>query len=178
MVEQLAPVLTPTDAAVIARSLGDPERFREIFERHHRPVWRFLAARLGATLADDVCADTFATAFAVRDRYDTTRPDARPWLFGIAVNHAHRHRRRERLLLERRAAAERPTSSASLPLDPRSALARALVRLDARDREPLLLRALADLSHAEIAEALGVPEGTIRSRLNRARRQLKEAMDE
>ena len=56
-------------------------------------------------------------------------------------------------------------------------MAAALHSLEERDRETLLLYALADLSYAEIAEALGMPEGTVRSRLNRARRIVKEAIE-
>ena len=65
-------------------------------------------------------------------------------------------------------------SGPTIGLDPRGELAQGLLALDERDREPLLLLALADLSYTQIAVALGIPEGTVRSRINRARRQLKE----
>jgi RNA polymerase sigma factor (sigma-70 family) len=168
-----------SDAELLAASLDDPESFRALFERHYRTVWSFLAWRFGRAAADDVCAETFATAFAERGRYDQNRPDARPWLLGIAVNHGRRHVRRERKKLERLATTVSSTPSGpSVGLDPRGKLAKGLLALDGRDSEPLLLLALADLSYTQIAEALGIPEGTVRSRINRARSQLKEAMQE
>ena len=176
-----APVLpvTPTDAELLAASLEHPESFRVLFERHYQPVWRFLAWRFGGAAAEDACAETFATAFAERGRYDLGRADARPWLLGIATNHGRRHARRERGRLKRLAGTVSRTSSApTVGLDLRGELARGLLALDERDREPLLLLALADLSYAQIAVALDIPEGTVRSRINRARRQLKEVVQQ
>jgi RNA polymerase sigma factor (sigma-70 family) len=174
-----APVsrVAPTDAELLAASLEHPESFRTLFERHYQPVWRFLAWRFGGAAAEDACAETFATAFAERGRYDRSHADARPWLLGIAVNHGRRHARRERRGLEQLAGTvSRTPSGPTVGLDPRGELARGLLALDGRDREPLLLLALADLSYTQIAVALGIPEGTVRSRINRARRQLKEAI--
>jgi RNA polymerase sigma-70 factor (ECF subfamily) len=169
----------PTDAELLAASLEHPESFRTLFERHYQPVWRFLAWRFGAAAAEDACAETFATAFAERGRYDSSHADARPWLLGIAVNHGRRHARRERRRLEQlEDTVSRSHSGPTVGLDPRGELARGLLALDRRDREPLLLLALADLSYTQIAVALGIPEGTVRSRINRARRQLKEAIQE
>lgn len=168
-----------SDAELLATSLEDPESFRALFERHYRAVWSFLAWRFGGTAADDVCAETFATAFAERRRYDHSRPDARPWLLGIAINHGRRHARRELRKLERLAATVfLAPSGPSVNLDPRGKLAGGLLALDGRDREPLLLLALADFSYNQIAAVLGIPEGTVRSRINRARNQLKEAIQE
>jgi RNA polymerase sigma-70 factor (ECF subfamily) len=167
-----------SDGLVIRDSATQPALFQEIFMRHHRAVWQFLARRYDGSLAEEITAATFAEAFVARIRFDSTRTDARPWLMGIAVNLARAHRRREQAQL-RLAARGRGEGSDDVPgraLDRRSAVARALVSLEERDRETLLLYALADLSYAEIAEALAVPEGTVRSRLNRARRIVKEAI--
>lgn len=176
-----APVarVIPTDAELLAASLEHPESFRVLFERHYQPVWRFLAWRFGGAAAEDACAETFATAFAERGRYDLSHSDARPWLLGIATNHGRRHARRERGRLKQLASTVSRTSSApTVGLDLRGELARGLLALDERDREPLLLLALADLSYAQIAVALEIPEGTVRSRINRARRQLKEVVQQ
>ena len=179
MVENGTAVNNPTDAELLASSAEDTEAFRAFFERHYRPVWSFLAWRFGESAADDACAETFATAFRNRERYDHGVADARPWLLGIAVNHARHHARRERKRLGRLACTLSSASAdPSGDLDPRGRLAAGLLALDERDREPLLLLALADLSYAQIGEALGIPEGTVRSRINRARRQLKEAIQE
>jgi RNA polymerase sigma-70 factor (ECF subfamily) len=168
-----------SDGIVIRHSANQPALFREIFVRHHRAVWRFLARRYDGSLAEEITAATFAEAFVARTRFDSARADARPWLMGIAVNLARAHRRREhaQLQLAARGRGEGSEDVAGRALDRRSALATALVSLEERDREALLLYALADLSYAEIAEASGVPEGTVRSRLNRARRIVKEAIE-
>ena len=160
-----------------AASAGDPDAFRLVFDRHHRSVWRFLATRYGREPADDLAAETFARAFAARGRFDTRRADVRPWLFGIALNVGRAHHRLERTQLE--LARYRGGTTIELdtsPLDARGSIAKALLNLEERDREALLLFALADLTYGEIAEATGVPEGTVRSRLNRARRLIKEAL--
>jgi len=168
-----------SDGLVIRDSADEPALFREIFVRHHRAVWRFLARRYDGHLAEEITAATFAEAFGARGRFDPERADARPWLMGIAVNLARAHRRREhaQLQLAARGRREGSTDVPGRTLDRRSALATALLSLSERDRETLLLYALADLSYAEIAEAVGVPEGTVRSRLNRARRIVKEAIE-
>lgn len=166
------------DARLIARSLGDPDAFRPVFDRHWTRVRRYAAARVGDA-ADDVASETFVTAFACRGRYDLARPDAAPWLLGIATNHIRRLRRAERKRLRALAAAVAASAPLQMvePAPPRDgALAQALLRLDRRDRDVLALFALADLSYAEIAAALSIPEGTVRSRLNRARRIVKEVL--
>jgi RNA polymerase sigma-70 factor (ECF subfamily) len=168
-----------SDGLVISDSASEPALFREIFVRHHRAVWQFLARRYDGSLAEEITAATFAEAFGARARFDPSRADARPWLMGIAVNLARAHRRRElaQLRLSARGRGEGSEDIAGRALDRRSALAAALLSLEEGDRETLLLYALADLSYAEIADALGVPEGTVRSRLNRARRIVKEAIE-
>jgi RNA polymerase sigma factor (sigma-70 family) len=179
MVENAAAMDIPTDAKLLASSAEDPEAFRVFFERHYQAVWGFLAWRFGDSAADDACAETFATAFRNRERFDHGATGARPWLLGIAVNHARHHARRERKRLGRLASTlSSAPAGPSVDIDPRGRLAAGLLALDERDREPLLLLALADLSYTQIGEALGIPEGTVRSRINRARRQLKEAIQE
>src|SRR5450759_986183 len=82
-----------SDAQVIAASRVEPRVFAAVFDRHYDAVHRYLARRVGSDLADDLAADTFTTAFDARRRYDTTHPDARPWLFGIATNILRHHHR-------------------------------------------------------------------------------------
>jgi RNA polymerase sigma-70 factor (ECF subfamily) len=165
-----------TDAEAIRRSLEQPEAFVAVFERHHGAVHRHLRRVVGEGLADELAAEAFARAFRARARFEPHHDSARPWLFGIAANLLREHRRAEvrRLrALERLAgAAPREAAPEAASLDP--ALAAALRRLAPRDREALLLHAWAELSYEEVAEALGVPVGTVRSRLHRARRLLRE----
>ena len=73
-----------TDAAIIARSVHEPECFAAVFDRYYPQIHGYLARRLGPGPADDLASETFLLAFAGRDRYDVGYPDARPWLYGIA----------------------------------------------------------------------------------------------
>ena len=173
------------DAAVIERSLRDPDRFAEIFDRHYAEIHGFASRRLGAGLADDVAAETFLIAFDRRRRYDLSHPSARPWLYGIASNLIARHHRaemRQYRALARAGVAEAVDGHAELvdgqvdAAAQRAALAAALVEIAERDREVLLLVAWAQLSCEEAARALGIPAATARSRLHRARRKTRAAL--
>ncbi|WP_164420350.1 RNA polymerase sigma factor [Streptomyces salinarius] len=178
-----------SDASVIARSRDEPEAFAALFDRHADAVHRYVARRLGGEVADDLVAETFTTAFQQRHRYDPARGaghDARPWLFGIATNLVGRHRRAEARRFK--AMARVPAlADHDEPLADRAAdrvvaravrreLAAALAALPARHRDVLLLVAWGDLGYGEAAQALGIPVGTVRSRLHRARSKLREAL--
>jgi RNA polymerase sigma factor (sigma-70 family) len=178
---------TLTDAEVIAACAVDPERFREIFERHYVAILAYLRRRIGTDLADDLAVDTFVVAFHRSNDFDLAHESARPWLFGIATNLLRHHRRTERRQLLAYARAGRdPTATVDPGLDAvdrrldgmavAPILAEALAGLPARYRDVLLLFAWGDLSHEEIAAAIGVPVGTVRSRLSRARRRIRELL--
>ncbi|GAA2296463.1 RNA polymerase sigma factor [Actinomadura luteofluorescens] len=182
--ESDVPPGTVTDAAVLRESLRQPERFADLFERHGDEIHRYVARRLGPDMAEDVVAETFLTAFRKRARYDLGRADARPWLYGIATHALREHRRAEarRNRALARAAPDRPEESFDERSTARVAagrlrpeLAAALARLSAADRDLLLLIAWAELSYDEAAQALGVPIGTIKSRLHRIRKKLHRA---
>jgi RNA polymerase sigma factor (sigma-70 family) len=177
--------MEPNDGAVIAESLTEPTRFATIFDRHYDAVYGFVARRVGAALAADLAAETFARAFASRRRY---RPgvssSARPWLLGIAVNLLRHHHRTEarRLRAYARTGVD-PVLDATPDVERRvdaeavgPRLAEALAELRPAERDVLLLFAWADLSYAEIAEALGLEVGTVRSRLSRARNRVRELL--
>ncbi|MER5514747.1 RNA polymerase sigma factor [Streptomyces sp. NPDC002763] len=175
-----------SDARVIARSREEPEQFAVLFDRYADAVHRYAARRLGPEAAEDLMAETFITAFQRRHTYDLARADARPWLFGIATNLVGRHRRAEarrfralsRLpepVVHEEPVADRAVARAGAT-GVRRELAAALGGLSARHRDVVLLVAWADLDYEEAAEALGVPVGTIRSRLHRARGRLREAL--
>jgi RNA polymerase sigma factor (sigma-70 family) len=168
------------DAAVIEQSWHEPETFAELYDRYAAPIHRYVTRRLGDGPADDVVAETFLAAFRMRRRYDLSRSDARPWLYMIG-----KHRRAEVRML--RALARTGTDPAAeghadrvdnqvSAASAQRALAAALAGLAAGDREVLLLIAWADLSYDEAAVALEIPVGTVRSRLNRARRKTREAL--
>jgi RNA polymerase sigma-70 factor (ECF subfamily) len=174
-----------TDAEAIADSLEDGASFGLVFERHHRRVWRYVAARAGADVADEVAAQTFEVAFDQRDRYRKEYEDAAPWLLGIATNLVRRQRRQEgaRLRALARVDPGRPAPGAdeelgwATELGPRAVVARAFQRLPRRDREVLALLAWGELTYEEAAVALGVAIGTIRSRAHRARARVRELLD-
>lgn len=173
------------DATVIRESLAAPERFGAIFDAYFTELRAYVANRIGPAHASDVAAETFLAAFRKRDRFDPARASVRTWLYGFATNLVGKHRRGEvRALraMERLAARagaeeieERVTGRVAAQ-DLRGPLAGALAALSAGDRDVVLLVALAELSHEEVAAALDIPYGTVGSRLNRARRKLREAL--
>jgi RNA polymerase sigma-70 factor (ECF subfamily) len=166
-----------SDADCIARSLSEPAAFEPIFDRHFGAVHRYLHRRAGRDLADELAAETFALAFEQRASCRTSA-SALPWLYGIATNLLRRRRRAEgrrlrayaRTGLDRWAAYEDEAAARADGSRLDAQLARALAAMRPRERDALLLYALADLSYEEIASALDVPVGTVRTWLHRARR--------
>jgi RNA polymerase sigma-70 factor, ECF subfamily len=165
------PGMTTTDAELIRRSQREPEAFGHVFDRHVATVHAFAQRRIGRDLAEEVTAETFARGFEARGRYDSVHGNALPWLLGIASNLLRRHWRTERRRLDAYARAARHERPGEAP-DVDGAVLRAVARLPRRQREVLLLAAWADLGYAEIAQALDLPIGTVRSRLARARSAL------
>jgi RNA polymerase sigma factor (sigma-70 family) len=173
------------DAAVIRRSRDEPEHFAVLFRRYAPQVQRYVRRRIGVDAADDVVAETFLAAFGQRDRYDLERENARPWLYGIATHLIGRYRRSE--IQQYRVLARTGRDLVTEPFTDRveaavsaegnrRQLAAALARLPAAYRDTLLLVVWGDLSYAEAAAALGVPTGTVRSRMNRARKRLRRSL--
>ncbi|MFF3667908.1 RNA polymerase sigma factor [Microtetraspora malaysiensis] len=159
--------------------------FSTVFDAYFDEIHGYVARRLGPAPAEDVVAETFLVAFRKRARYNPAKATMRSWLYGIATNLVHKHRRAEVRALramirhglpptspghEERVTAQ--VSAESL----RSELAEAIARLSQGQRDVLLLTALAGLSHEEIAAALGISYGTVGSRLNRARSKIRTAL--
>lgn len=171
-----------TDSSVIRRSIHEPAAFGELFHQHASRLHRYVARRAGEAVADDVTSETFLIAFERRGQFDLAHDNASPWLFGIATNLIHRHRIAEARTLRstERFVAERTTHSNPNRLDEQveahlelKRVAKALRKLSTADRDCLLLFAWENLSYEQIAEAMAIPVGTVRSRLNRARRALR-----
>jgi RNA polymerase sigma factor (sigma-70 family) len=175
------------DAAIIEASRTEPDAFTGLFDRHAALILRYIARRVGPSSADDLVAETFLTAFRRRQKYDTRHRDARPWLYGIATHLISQHRREESRQLRIRLAA----GSVPEPVDPghgdrvaadvtakavRGVLIAALAALPAAERDVLVLIAWEQLSYDEVARALGIPVGTVRSRLSRARGRVRAAL--
>lgn len=170
-----------TDAEIFQRSIRDPDAFREIFERHAAAVLAFARKRVGSTTGEEVLAQTFLTAFEGRARFDPSYASARPWLLGIATNIIRHHLREEREHL--RVLAKISGEPAVEPVDDvarldaqrvKPQLIAALLALSNDDRDTFLLLALGELTYEETARVLGIPIGTVRSRMHRARTRLRE----
>jgi RNA polymerase sigma factor (sigma-70 family) len=168
-------------ALTITNQLG----FSQIFDRHFPEIYGYLSRRVGPGLGEELAQETFTRALTGRSSYDPARQDVRPWLFGIATNILRRHARDQHRrfaaysrvgvepagITEADAAVDRADAAVTLPI-----VARVLAGLEADQRDVLLLFAWGDLSYAEIAEALDVPIGTVRSRLSRARSRLQSEL--
>jgi RNA polymerase sigma factor (sigma-70 family) len=171
------------DAALIAASWSDADSFAALYDRYAAQLYRYAHRRVGHS-AEDVVAETFLAAFRRRRSYDLARPDARPWLFGILTRELARHGRDERARF-RALARSAPETPVEGPADrvaarvsasaARAPLVAALAELSAGDRDALLLFAWGGLSYEEVAAALEIPVGTVRSRLNRARAKVRAA---
>jgi RNA polymerase sigma factor (sigma-70 family) len=170
------------DAQQVELSLRDPERFGVVFDRYFNEIHGYVARRLGRDAADDVAAETFLTAFRSRRRFEASRGTVRAWLYGIVTNHISAYRRQEVRAYRVReragvqAAEEGHADRVAERVDAGAAgreLAGALAALPRGDREVLLLVALGGLSHTDVAAALGIPYGTVGSRLNRVRKKLR-----
>jgi RNA polymerase sigma-70 factor (ECF subfamily) len=172
-----------TDSEIVQRSLDRPEAFAELFDRHAPSVNAFAAYRVGRQIAEDVLSETFLTAFRRRGDFDLAVDSALPWLIGIASRLIRRYRAVEaRQWASFAATAARDELFSTGGLDEVSsrldaerevaALRSRIAALPPKDRETLLLYAWQGLTYDEIASALGVPVGTVRSRLNRVRRRL------
>jgi RNA polymerase sigma-70 factor (ECF subfamily) len=163
-----------TDVEIVSWSvIGDSSTFVELTSRHSAAIHRYLSRRAGRAQADDLLGEVWVQAFRSRASYDHSWPDARPWLYGIARNVLRAHWRASARPTPRiPAAVTDPWANVDDQLDAAARhheLEQALESLTEEEREVLLLVAWEQLSQAEIAFMLGIPPGTVRSRLHRAR---------
>lgn len=177
-----------TDAEVIARSFDSPAAFGDLFDRHATTMFRYLVRRVGPDDADSLLGELFRIAFEKRTGFDVARAEARPWLYGIASNLLARHRQGEARRLDATARLVNTSITASdvvSEVDARldasrlwADVAAAIATLPQAERDALLLFAWEGMPYGQIAAALDVPVGTVRSRLNRARTRLRELVGE
>ncbi|TDC58938.1 RNA polymerase sigma factor [Actinomadura sp. GC306] len=175
------------DAELVARFRRDADAFTAVYDRYFLDVYRYAVGRLDVQTGEDIAAETFCVAFAQRDRFDPERGGLRPWLFGIATKLMARHRRKEarhyKALMRSGASAGFVegheglvvTSVAAQRLQPQ--LLKALTKLNPGERDVVLLIAVGQLSHEEVAQTLGIADGTVRSRLSRARKKFQQLID-
>ena len=170
-----------SDADLIGRSLdGDVDAFVSVVERHETAVGSYLARRAGRDAAEDLLGEVWVAAFESRRLYDRSYDDARPWLYGVALNRLRRYwrsRPAEDLVSDvtTLVAGWDPWSAVDLGVDVRAVLRAALMRLKPQEREVLRLVAWEDLTAADAARALGMPAGTARRLLSQARTALRDA---
>lgn len=145
----------------------------EVFDRHHADVYRYLARRVPADIADDLASETFVQAVTRAYTFDPERGVLRGWIFGIASNLLSRHHRDEV-----RAYRAWARTGADPHVTGADETDRVIDRVDSQSRQPALAAAHAELTYAEVALALDLPVGTVRSRLNRARRIVRVALDD
>jgi RNA polymerase sigma-70 factor (ECF subfamily) len=168
----------PDAAIVMAAASGDRTAFESLVREMQGPVWRYVVHLVGDhTLAEDICQEVF---LRVHRRLHTLRDPTRfvPWLLTTARNAAfdagrYRKRRPLELVDDQDLWSSQDTHDPHLSLEVWDALA----RLDDPLREAVVLVGMIGLTYQEAAEAIGVPEGTVKSRTFRARKLLMEILE-
>ncbi|GII01638.1 RNA polymerase sigma factor [Planobispora takensis] len=167
-----------TDELLVLRcQLGEPEALTELVRDWHIPVWNYVRGMLGADRADDVTQEIWLAVIRGLPRLRTPGRFA-PWLFTIARRAVTDRLRQEYSVTEVCAQEEPVTEDAAGALVDRAGLVAALSGLPVREREVLVLFYLEDLTLEDCAEICAVPVGTVKSRLNRARRMLRDHLTE
>jgi RNA polymerase sigma-70 factor (ECF subfamily) len=168
-----------SDAELIARSLaGDGEAFAAVIGRHETALGAYLERRVGRQLAQDLLGDVWVAAYGSRRSYDLSFPNARPWLFGVALNKVRRYwqsRPSEDLVpdLTGLVAAWDSWPGVDERVAVEATLRASLARLQPKEREVVTLVAWEDLTVADAARTLGMPAGTVRRLLHQARQALR-----
>lgn len=176
-----------SDSKLILASLDEPDRFAAIFDRHFSSVFGFVGAAVRPDVVADVASEVFLRAFEQRGRYNPEYRSAKPWLLGIASNLISDHYRKQAregranrrvFALEHRIPDFEDVSSERVDAEMMSPLLeRALRELRPEEVSVVVLFAIDSLSYREIASVLVIPEGTVRSRLSRARVRLRNLME-
>jgi RNA polymerase sigma-70 factor (ECF subfamily) len=178
------PVGDVLDADLVRRAAaGDRQAFGEIYRRYHVVVYRFARMMAGSTtVAEDVTQEAFVALMRDLGRYEPRRAGLATYLYGVARNLTRRRLRRERRFVRLSTVdgdeplAQGDPSDALVESQERTRLRRAIAALPSRYREVVVLCALHGLTYAEAAAIVGVPVGTIRSRLSRGRRAIADRL--
>ncbi len=158
------------EANVEQAKRGDRDALAALVTEHYASVFRFCAHRLGEELAKDAAQETFVTMQRAIRRYQG-RSSFSTWLLGIAHNQCRNLARKRRLdptSIDVWFSSNEPSADPTEPVIGRECLRQALARLSPEHREAVLLHEIEGMRYAEIAELLGVPEGTVKSRLHNA----------
>lgn len=174
------------DAALVAAALaGDQRAFTQLMRRHKDSLYRFVRGYVGdASEAYDLAQEAFVAAWRALARYDQNRPFG-IWLKRIAINKCRdwRRRRAVRAFFYKAEDINRPGLDIAQPIvsanereDELSRLDNAIAALPSNLKEPLLLALTEEMSHREVAEALGITAKAVEVRIYRAKRALAEAL--
>ena len=176
--------MEPSDAELWNRSrAGDRDAFGALFDRHAKAIYNYCFRRIGSwATAEDLLSVVFIEAWRRRDK-DLPPAMVLPWLYGIATNVVRNQRRAERrhAAALRRVPAPRPEPDFAASSEARvdgewqaHGALEVLQKLPRREQDVFVLCAWMELSYEDAAVALGMPVGTVRSRLSRARARLRE----
>lgn len=166
--------MTSDEALMLAFQRGSRPALDELFARYRQPFYGFFRRRLyNKERAEDLTQETFLAVMRASARYEPLAL-VRTYLYGIALNLVAAERRKQF-----RDAPVESTSEPMTPGNPDAALwvRQALEKLDADEREILILREYEQLSYAEIAEVLGIAVNTVRSKLFRSRLALRNQLE-
>lgn len=154
---------------------GDESSRRRLYEASHQNVYRLMVRMVGLADAADLTQQVFLQVFERIGQF-SGRSKVNTWIYRIAVNEALQHLRRgkrSKVRILEQEPMDRSRSSEEKS-DEKELLEQALSRLEPELRSTFLLREVEGLSYTEIAQSLGIPQGTVGSRLNRARLELKQ----
>jgi RNA polymerase sigma-70 factor (ECF subfamily) len=156
------------DPQVQAAKRGDVNAMEELVREHYPTVYRFCARRLGRELARDVAQETFIAATTKLQQFGE-RSSFLTWILGIANNHCRNEARKRRIeLIPPDGWLDQHSSNPEGSIIDRELLRGALKHLSPEHREVIVLHEIEGLSYEEAAQIVGVPEGTIKSRLHHA----------
>ena len=157
------------ETLMVAVAAGDGAALAELCRRWERPLFRLLARQTGGRDVDDLYQETWLRVVRAAGRFTRGRP-FRPWLFQIAVNCCRDWARRRRVdPLEQTAELQtEPAAGGTARIDAALDAERLLAALPPAQREAVVLRYYHDLPEDEVAEILGCPKGTVKSRLHQA----------
>lgn len=174
---------------LLVRARHDPEAFGVFFDHHYDAVLRFFGSRVrGPEAATDLCAETFAQALLVIDRFDPDKGSATQWLFGIAKNLLHRFwrdihvdDRARKALSMRRIAVDDATAEAlerlNASVGTNAAISTALAALPIGQAEAVCLRIVHELPYPDVAARLGCRVGAARVRVHRGLEAIRDHLE-
>lgn len=177
------PSYTEVSAAVMSLREGDLTGLAKIYDEHHHAVRMFARRLLGEEAAEDLVHDTFLTLPKALQRWSGDGT-LRTFIIGVAINHARHHvrsRTRRRFAMARFALEPEPKHRSQEDESEQRQLAtllsRALETLSFDHRTTFVLCEVEERSSPEVAQILGIPEATVRTRLHHARQKLRTALE-